>query len=151
VRPGPGVLRFALVALVAALVVVALKFAAYAVTGSVAILSDALESTVNVVAAIAAVLVLRIADRPPDEEHAYGHGKVEYFSGGFEGALIVVAALVIALTAGSRLLDPRPVTRPDIGLAVVVWPASSTGGWRPCCSGRRPPGGRSRWRRMRGT
>jgi cation diffusion facilitator family transporter len=120
VRPGPGVLRFALVALAAALAVVAMKFAAYGVTGSVAILSDALESTVNVVAAVAAVLVLRIADRPPDEEHAYGHGKVEYFSGGFEGALIVVAALVIALTAGSRLLDPRPVVRADIGLAVLV-------------------------------
>jgi cation diffusion facilitator family transporter len=111
--------RFAWLSLGAAVITVTLKLLAYALTGSVALLSDALESLVNVMAGGMAVAMLRLAERPPDEEHPYGHGKAEYFSSGLEGLLILVAALGIGWTAWRRLLAPVPLEQPMVGLVIV--------------------------------
>jgi cation diffusion facilitator family transporter len=105
---------------VAAILTIALKSAAYVITGSVGLLSDALESIVNLVAAIMALAMLTIAARPPDTDHAYGHEKAEYFSSGVEGALILVAALSIIVAAVPRLFAPQPIEQADIGLAISV-------------------------------
>lgn len=110
-----GVLRFSVGA---AVLTIALKTAAWAVTGSVGLLSDAAESVVNLVAAIVALTVVHFASRPPDEDHAYGHDKADYFSAGFEGGLILLAAGTIAVTAVSRLIDPTPVDDVAIGIGV---------------------------------
>jgi cation diffusion facilitator family transporter len=115
-----SLIRYALVAVVAALTTIALKTTAYAMTGSVAILSDAFESTVNLVTSITAVVVLGIAARPADEEHAYGHSKAEYFASGFEGALILFAAGIIGFTAVRRLLDLTPLESVGEGLAITL-------------------------------
>jgi cation diffusion facilitator family transporter len=115
----PTLRRYAVASAIAAIVTIGLKGAAYALTGSVGILSDALESLVNLLAAIVALLALSVAARPADEDHAYGHNKAEYFSSGFEGALILVAALSIAYAAVRRLIDPRPIEQAAIGLAVT--------------------------------
>lgn len=112
--------RFAWLSIGAAAATIALKTGAYYITGSVGLLSDALESLVNLVAAIVALAVLTIAARPPDDEHAYGHDKVEYFSSGVEGALILIAALSIIYSAFGRLLDPRPIEQVGLGLAISV-------------------------------
>ena len=112
--------RYAWLSIAAALVTIGLKSAAYLITGSVGLLSDALESLVNLVAAIMALAMLTIAVRPPDEEHAYGHEKAEYFSSGFEGALILVAAATIILSAIPRLINPQPIEQVGLGLAVSV-------------------------------
>ena len=98
--------------MLAALVTIALKGGAYLLTGSVGLLSDALESLVNLVAAVVALFAISVAARPADEEHAYGHTKAEYFSSGFEGALILIAAVSIIVTAARRLLDPLPSATP---------------------------------------
>lgn len=84
------------------------------------LLSDALESLVNLIAAVVALRALTIAARPADEEHAYGHTKAEYFSSGFEGALVLVAAVLIAVTAVERLLDPVPLAHVGTGLGISV-------------------------------
>lgn len=110
--------RFAWLSIVAALVTIGLKVAAFFITDSVGLLSDAAESIVNLVAAVVALTMLTIAARPPDDEHAYGHGKAEYFSSGVEGALIFVAALSIGYTAVMRLLNPQPIE--DVGVGLVV-------------------------------
>src|SRR3954465_9469359 len=102
----------------AAVATISLKTAAWRLTGSVGLLSDAAESVVNLVAAIVAMAALRWATNPADEEHAYGHQKAEYFSAGVEGALIVVAALTIAITAIDRLLHPQAISDVGVGLAV---------------------------------
>ena len=94
-----GLLRFALLSVVAAVVTIGLKTAAYIITGSIGLLSDALESLANLVAALVALYALWVAARPPDEEHTYGHTKAEYFSSGFEGLLIVAAAVGIVVAA----------------------------------------------------
>ncbi len=112
--------RYAWLSIAAAVVTIGLKTAAYLITGSVGLLSDALESLVNLAGAIMAMTMLVIAARPPDEEHAYGHSKAEYFSSGVEGALITVAAITIAVTAISRLLHPQPLEQPGLGLAVSL-------------------------------
>src|SRR5215207_28731 len=112
--------RFAWLSIVAAVLTIGLKAAAYLITGSVGLLSDALESLVNLVAAIMALAMLTIAARPPDEEHAYGHAKAEYFSSGVEGALIMVAAVSIMATAVPRLLSPQPIEQVGLGLVVSV-------------------------------
>lgn len=112
--------RFAWLSIAAALVTMALKAIAYWLTGSVGLLSDALESLVNLAGAVMALAMLSVAARPPDEDHAYGHGKAEYFSAGAEGAMIVIAAVSIAVAAVDRLLHPRPIERVGIGLAVSV-------------------------------
>jgi cation diffusion facilitator family transporter len=102
----------------AALATMGLKFAAFWLTGSVSLFSDAAESTVNLLAGLMALAAVTIAGRPADENHAYGHDKVEYFSSGAEGALILVAAVLIVYTAGQRFLSPAPLT--DLGPGLVV-------------------------------
>jgi cation diffusion facilitator family transporter len=98
--------------------VILLKGGAYLLTGSVGLLSDTLESLVNLLAALVALIALSIAARPADEEHAYGHNKAEYFSSGFEGGLILVAALSIAYVAVRRLLHPQAIEAAGEGLAI---------------------------------
>lgn len=124
--------RFAWLSIVAALATIGLKAAAYLLTGSVGLLSDALESLVNLVAAIGALVALTVAEREPDEEHAYGYEKAEYFSSGLEGALIVVAAISIVVAAIPRLLDPRPIEAVGWGVAVSAVASAVNGlvAWR---------------------
>ncbi len=110
--------RFAWLSIAAALVTIALKTAAYFITGSVGLLSDAVESLVNLVGGIMALAMLTVAARPADEDHAYGHGKAEYFSSGVEGGLILVAAVSIAVAAVMRLITPKPLEAVGLGLAV---------------------------------
>jgi len=110
--------RFAWLSVGAALVTIALKTGAWWLTGSVGLLSDAAESLVNLLAAGMTLGMLVVAARPPDEDHAWGHTKAEYFSSGVEGALILVAALAIAWTAIGRLLDPRELEQPGLGVAL---------------------------------
>jgi len=110
--------RFAWLSVAAAVATIGLKAVAFALTGSVGLLSDALESGVNLVGALMALTMLTIAARPPDESHAYGHSKAEYFSSGVEGTLILVAAGSIAVTAIQRLLNPQPLEQVGIGLVV---------------------------------
>ncbi len=112
--------KYAWLSISAALLTIALKVSAFVVTGSVGLLSDAIESSVNLVAAFVALAVLSIAAQPPDEEHEYGHSKAEYFAGGVEGALIMVAAIVIAVSAISRFANPQELEQLDIGLVVSV-------------------------------
>jgi cation diffusion facilitator family transporter len=104
----------------AALSTIALKSAAWWLTGSVGLLSDALESLVNLAGAVMALAMLTVAERPEDENHAYGHGKAEYFSSGLEGLLILLAAIAIGVTAIERLIHPQPIEQLGIGLAVSV-------------------------------
>lgn len=112
--------RFAWLSIATACVTIGLKAGAYWLTGSVGLLSDALESGVNLVTALFALIVLGVAAQPPDEEHAFGHSKVEYFSGGLEGGLILVAAMTIGISAVQRLLRPVPLEQLGIGLAISV-------------------------------
>jgi cation diffusion facilitator family transporter len=98
----------------------AAKFYAYRLTHSSAILSDALESIINVVASAFALGSILLAARPPDESHPYGHGKIEYFSAGFEGALIIFAALGIFKTGLSHILRPQPLPLLEIGLIILL-------------------------------
>jgi cation diffusion facilitator family transporter len=112
--------RFAWISIAAAVVTIVLKTVAYQLTGSVGLLSDAIESLVNLVGGIMALSMLTIAARPADDDHAYGHSKAEYFSSGVEGALILVAAVSIAVAAISRLLHPQALQQVGVGLAVSV-------------------------------
>lgn len=114
----PRLQLYALISILAALVTIGLKGGAYLMTGSIGLLSDALESLVNLVAAIVALIALWFAALPEDEDHAYGHTKAEYFSSGFEGALVLLAALGIAVAAVLRLLDPLPVREVGVGLGI---------------------------------
>ena len=111
---------YAWLSVAAALATIGLKGGAYLLTGSVGLLSDALESVVNLGAAFVALLALDVAGRPADEEHAYGHTKAEYFSSGFEGALVLVAALVITATATVRILSPVPLVHIGLGLGISL-------------------------------
>lgn len=112
--------RYARVSLVVAFFVIVLKFTAYWLTGSVSLLSDALESIVNILGASATMWALAVSEMPPDDEHAHGHDKAEYFSSGFEGALVLIAAIVIIVTAVERLITPEPVTMDTRALALVI-------------------------------
>lgn len=112
--------RFAWLSIAAAVATIALKSTAYWLTGSVGLLSDAVESLVNLAGGVMALLMLKIAARPADDDHAYGHSKAEYFSSGVEGTLILLAAASIGYTAVLRLLHPRPLEQVGIGLAVSV-------------------------------
>ena len=103
-----------------ALATIALKTGAWWVSDSVSLLSDALESLVNLAGAIFALAMVTIAARPPDDDHPYGHHKAEYFSSGFEGVLIFAAALAIIWAATQRLLDPRPLQAVGLGIALSV-------------------------------
>ncbi len=112
--------RFAWLSIAAAVLTIGLKTTAYLLTGSVGLLSDAMESLVNLVGALMALAMLTVAAQPVDDEHAFGHGKAEYFSSGVEGSLILVAAVSIAWTAFQRLLDPKPLEQVGIGLGVSL-------------------------------
>lgn len=120
----PSLTRFAWLSIGAALLTISLKAAAYYLTGSVSLLSDALEAVVNLVGALMALTMLTIAVRPADEEHAYGHSKAEYFSSGVEGTLILVAAISIIVTAIPRLISPQPLEQVGLGLAVSIMAAA---------------------------
>lgn len=104
----------------AALATITLKTVAWQVTGSVGMLSDAMESLVNLVAALLALWMLRLAAAPPNVDHPFGRSKAEYFSSGFEGALIVLAAAGIIFAAAPRLIEPRPLDTPALGIAISV-------------------------------
>jgi len=119
---------YAFLSIAAAILTIALKFGAYFLTNSVGFLSDAMESGVNLVAAIGAVWAITYAAKPPDEEHVYGHSKAEYFSSGFEGALILVAAVSIAISAIPRLLDPQPLEQISLGLGLSIFASIINGG-----------------------
>lgn len=112
--------RFALLSLSAAVATILLKLAAWHLTGSVGLLSDALESVVNVVAAAATLWLLHLSARPPDDRYTYGYSKAEYFASAFEGALILVAAAAIAWTAIERLLHPQPLEAIGIGIGISL-------------------------------
>jgi cation diffusion facilitator family transporter len=112
--------RYAWLSIATAVATMSLKAVAYMLTGSVGLLSDAVESIVNLVGGIMALTMLTVAARPEDEDHAYGHSKAEYFSSGVEGSLILVAAVSIAIAAVMRLMSPRPLEQIGVGLAVSV-------------------------------
>jgi cation diffusion facilitator family transporter len=112
--------RFAWLSIAAALVTIMLKTAAYRITGSVGLLSDAVESGVNLIGGIMALAMLTVAAKPADKDHSYGHSKAEYFSSGVEGSLILVAAVSIAIAAVMRLITPKPLQELGLGLAVSV-------------------------------
>jgi cation diffusion facilitator family transporter len=122
-------LRTAASSVAIACLVLALKLAAWWLTGSVALLADALESVVNVAAAVAALAAVRYAALPPDANHPYGHTKVEYFSAVLEGALIVAAAVVILIEAWDALLAPRVPDQPGLGLAVSALATGINAAW----------------------
>jgi cation diffusion facilitator family transporter len=103
-----------------AVATIALKAGAWWVTGSVSLLSDALESVVNLAGAVFALLMVTLAAQPPDEDHPYGHHKAEYFSSGFEGVMIVFAALAICVAAAQRLFEPQPIEAVGLGLALSL-------------------------------
>ena len=106
------------VSLIAALIVISLKILAWRLTSSVGFLSDAMESVVNVAAAAFALIIVRIAESPPDSDHPFGHSKAEYFSSGAEGLLIGLAAALILVEAGQRLTQPQPITSVPLGVAI---------------------------------
>ena len=112
--------KFAWLSIGAAIFTITLKTIAYFLTGSVGLLSDALESIVNLVGAVMALAMLTIAARPADEDHAYGHTKAEYFSSGVEGALILIAAASIIIAAIPRLINPQPLEQVGLGLGVSI-------------------------------
>lgn len=113
-----GLVQFAWLSTAAALLTIGLKTAAYFLTDSVGLLSDALESVVNLVGGLMAVAMLTIAARPADDDHPYGHSKAEYFSSGVEGSLILVAAVSIGIAAVKRLIYPKPLEQVGLGLSV---------------------------------
>ena len=112
---------------VVALVTIALKTGAWWLTDSVGLLSDAMESLVNLASAVFGLMMVTIAARPADDDHPYGHHKAEYFSSGFEGILIIVAALGIIWVAVQRLFDPQPIAQVGWGLALSVGSSALNG------------------------
>jgi cation diffusion facilitator family transporter len=112
--------RFAWLSIAAAVVTIGLKLVAYRLTGSVGLLSDAIESVVNLVGGIMALAMLTMAARPADANHPFGHHKAEYFSSGVEGSLILLAAVSIGYAAVGRLLAPKPLQQIGLGLLVSV-------------------------------
>ncbi|NJK29850.1 MAG: cation transporter [Acaryochloris sp. SU_5_25] len=123
----------------AALVTMGLKFGAYQLTSSVGLFSDVAESSVNLVAALAAFWALTVAAQPPDRDHSFGHSKAEYFSSGLEGLLILVAAIGISMTAIPRLSNPQPISKLELGLGLSVLASVVNGGvaWILLRAGRR--------------
>lgn len=112
--------RYAWLSIAAAIATILLKGWAWWLTGSVGLLSDALESFVNLAGAVMALAMLSLAQAPADDKHAYGHGKAEYFSSAFEGFLILLAAVSIAYTALDRMLHPQAIEAVGVGLLVSV-------------------------------
>lgn len=119
---------YIVLSIVAAIVTILLKVRAYILTGSVGLLSDALESGINLIAALVGFWALSFAAKPPDAEHAFGHSKAEYFSSGLESALIIVAAVSIAIAAWERLLAPQPIEQVGLGLALSLGATAINGG-----------------------
>ncbi|GDX31932.1 transporter [Actinomycetes bacterium] len=134
----PALFWWAWLSIAAAIATIALKYWAYLLTDSVGLLSDALESVVNLIAAVVALIALIIAARPADRTHHYGHGKVEYFSAGIEGLMIVVAAIVILYSAVERLLHPQPLEALGIGLLItlIATGVNAAAGWLILRAGR---------------
>jgi len=124
--PSPRTLLWASV--VVAVITITLKTLAWYITDSVGLLSDAMESFVNLASAIFALMMVTIAQRPADDDHPYGHHKAEYFSSGFEGILIIAAAMGIVWAAGHRLFDPQPIQAVGWGLALSVVSSALNGG-----------------------
>ena len=120
IQDSPQLTRFAWLSIAAAVITIGLKAGAYLLTGSVGLLSDALESVVNLLAAVVALWALSMAARPPDDDHEYGHDKVEYLSSGVEGSLILVAAFSIVASAVPRLFAPQPLEQTGLGIAISV-------------------------------
>jgi len=116
----PSLKKFVYISIAAAILTIALKLIAYLLTNSVGILSDAMESCVNLVAAVVALIMIRLAEKPPDQEHEFGHNKAEYFSSAIEGGLIVLAAFSIIWSAVPRLIHPQPLENIGVGLLVAV-------------------------------
>jgi cation diffusion facilitator family transporter len=116
----PSLTRYAWLSIAAAIATILLKGTAWWMTGSVGLLSDAIESFVNLAAAMMALWILTVAATPADDRHAFGHSKAEYFSSAFEGLLIVFAAITIIWAAVDRLWNPQPLESVGIGLAVSV-------------------------------
>jgi len=114
-----AVLRMVYLSIATSLATIVLKFGAYFLTSSVSLWSDALESLVNLAAALVALGALMVAEQPADDRHAYGHDKAEYFSSGVEGALILVAAVSIIWSAVHRLVDPQPLARLGPGIVIA--------------------------------
>ena len=127
--PATALRRTAELSIAVAIAVMALKYLAYWITGSVALYSDALESIVNVITAIAALVAIRVSDLPADKNHPFGHTKAEYFSAVLEGTLIIVAALMIFREAYYAFLAPRSLTDPALGLAVNGAATLLNAGW----------------------
>lgn len=123
------VLRLAIGSVIVGLAVMALKSAAWALTGSLALMSDALESLVNVATALAVIVALRVARRPADSNHPYGHHKAEFFSAVLEGVLIVIAALFILREAWDGFLSPRAMEAPALGMAINAAASLINGAW----------------------
>jgi cation diffusion facilitator family transporter len=115
------------VSVAVAVATIVLKAGAWWISGSVSLLSDALESLVNLAGAMFALLMVTIAARPPDDDHPYGHHKAEYFSSGFEGVLIFAAAAAIIWEAGHRLFDPQPISQVGWGIALSVVSSAMNG------------------------
>jgi cation diffusion facilitator family transporter len=116
----PDLKRFAWLSIAAALATIGLKGLAWWLTGSVGLLSDALESFVNLAGALMTLAMLAVAEMPADDKHAFGHSKAEYFASAFEGLLILLAAIAIAVAAIHRLLAPQPLQQLGVGVAVSV-------------------------------
>ncbi len=127
-RRQPSARAYAVLSIITAVLTIALKYGAYKLTNSVGLLSDAFESIVNLVAAIAAFWALSYAAKPPDAKHAFGHSKAEYFSSALEGLLIIVAAGSIAIAAGERLLHPQPIEQVGVGLLLSLIATAMNGG-----------------------
>ena len=118
--PKKSLAAYGWLSFVAAIITIALKTYAWWLTDSVGLLSDALESLINLVAAIIMIAVLTVSSRPPDDDHAYGHEKIEYFSSGAEGIMILLAAFSIGLTAWERLWHPQALQALDIGIGISI-------------------------------
>lgn len=116
----PSLKRYAWLSIAAAVATILLKGVAWKMTGSVGLLSDAIESFVNLAGALMALWMLTLAEHPADDKHAHGHGKAEYFSSAFEGFLILLAAISIGYTAIDRLINPLPLEAVGLGLLVSV-------------------------------
>ncbi len=124
-----AIARIAAINIAVAITVVTLKYLAYAVSGSVALFSDALESIVNVMTALAAYGAIRWSAKPPDSDHPFGHYKAEFIAAMFEGAMIAVAALLILFKAYSGLVNGVTFEQPGLGLAISVVSTLINGGW----------------------
>jgi cation diffusion facilitator family transporter len=119
-QTSPPIVKIALTALLVTVGVMAVKFATYFLTGSTAVLSDALESIINVITGAFMLISVIISSRPADKSHPYGHGKIESFSAGLEGGLILLAAIIIFIEAVPRFFDPIPPQRLGIGILMLL-------------------------------